>query len=141
MKCPNVYCIARDCEGDFFDECPARINYETDNCPTGEEYNRLPVKDETLNLPIKTIWLNMIAADIKKEEYREIKPYWTKRLMDGDKFKEFDTVKFHNYGKDPPVIAGFIKIHIGEGRHVWGAEKGKKYYVITIDSACQDLPF
>lgn len=53
MKCPNVYCIARNFEGecdqgDFFDECPVRINYETDNCPTEEEYNTIETLDVEL---------------------------------------------------------------------------------------------
>ena len=33
-----------------------------------------------LTLPIKRIWFDMIKVGIKKEEYREIKPYWTTRL-------------------------------------------------------------
>ena len=33
-----------------------------------------------LTLPIKKKWFDMIKTGEKKEEYREIKPYWTKRL-------------------------------------------------------------
>ena len=47
-------------------------------------------KDNTmLTLPIKKQWFDEILAGTKKIEYREIKPYWTSRLLkvtgiDGD---------------------------------------------------------
>ena len=39
-------------------------------------------------------------------EYREIKPYWTKRLFDDDgNAKEFDVIVFKNgYSKDAPMM-------------------------------------
>lgn len=33
-----------------------------------------------LHLPLKSAWYLMIESGVKKEEYREIKPYWIKRL-------------------------------------------------------------
>lgn len=39
------------------------------------------MKDEkTLHLTLKKKWFDMIASGEKKEEYREIKPYWSQRL-------------------------------------------------------------
>lgn len=35
----------------------------------------------TLNLTLKKKWFDMIASGEKKEEYREIKPYWFQRLV------------------------------------------------------------
>jgi hypothetical protein len=35
-----------------------------------------------LHLPLKAEWYNLIESGIKKEEYREIKPYWMKRLLE-----------------------------------------------------------
>ena len=35
-----------------------------------------------LFLPLKAKWYEMIESGEKKEEYREIKPYWEKRLVD-----------------------------------------------------------
>lgn len=35
-----------------------------------------------LDLPLKKEWYNMIKSGEKLEEYREIKPYWMKRLFD-----------------------------------------------------------
>ena len=45
MNCSNIYCIARNFDGEcdqgsFFDECPVRISYEAEFCPTEEEYKR-----------------------------------------------------------------------------------------------------
>lgn len=37
---------------------------------------------KTLNLVLTGKWYDMIASGEKTEEYREIKPYWEKRLLD-----------------------------------------------------------
>ena len=34
-----------------------------------------------LYLSLKEIWYRMIVSGVKKEEYREITPYWIKRLL------------------------------------------------------------
>lgn len=51
------------------------------NCRDGfrkhnQEYTLLKV----LHLPLRANWYNMIESGEKQEEYREIKPYWIKRL-------------------------------------------------------------
>lgn len=42
-----------------------------------------------LVLPIKKKWFNMIKSGEKKEEYREIKPCWTKRF-ENETDRQFD---------------------------------------------------
>ena len=37
--------------------------------------------DKTLHLGLKRKWWDMIASGIKKEEYREVFPYWARRLL------------------------------------------------------------
>ncbi len=37
-----------------------------------------------LDLPLMFVWYDMIDTGEKPEEYREIKPYWFKRLVDYD---------------------------------------------------------
>ena len=37
---------------------------------------------KTLDLVLKRKWYDMIASGEKTEEYREIKPYWIKRLLE-----------------------------------------------------------
>ena len=36
-----------------------------------------------LDMPLKAKWYNMIESGEKPEEYRDIKPYWMKRLLVG----------------------------------------------------------
>ena len=36
---------------------------------------------KTLHLTLNKKWFDMIAAGVKKEEYRSIKTYWIKRLV------------------------------------------------------------
>lgn len=33
-----------------------------------------------LHLNLKSVWFDMILSGLKKEEYREIKPYWERRF-------------------------------------------------------------
>ena len=39
------------------------------------------MKKKVLTLTVSKQWFDMIAADEKTEEYREIKPYWVARLF------------------------------------------------------------
>ena len=51
----------------------------------------------TLFLILKGEWFDMIASGEKKEEYREIKPFWTKRLIG----KNYENIIFqHGYSKN-----------------------------------------
>ena len=52
---------------------------------------------KTLHLTLKKKWFDLILEGKKKIEYREIKPYWTKRLFDSSgKPKRFDIIEFRN---------------------------------------------
>ena len=59
-----------------------------------------------LHLTLVKRWFNEILERTKKFEYRDIKPYWTKRLFDDDwTAKEFDVIVFKNgYSKDAPMM-------------------------------------
>lgn len=87
-----------------------------------------------LILPIKKKWFDMILSGEKKEEYREIKPYWTKRFnFEKNTLYLQRTVIFKNgYRKDSPQIKCYVKIKKGYGREELGAEKNKVYYVLEI---------
>lgn len=98
-----------------------------------------------LVLPIKKKWFDMIKSGEKKEEYREIKPYYQKRFQNDGLF-EFTMkhgfvrpVIFRNgYGKDSPKIFCLCKceIRIGQGKPEWGAEPNKEYYILEILEVC-----
>ena len=114
---------------------------------------------KTLKLVLKKKWFDMIASGEKKEEYREIKPFWEKRLIDykglvrdfkeiaakrvilgiyTDPCKEyprgFEAVTFYlGYAKDRPAMTFEVEsIQFGKGKPEWGAEPGKDYFVIKL---------
>lgn len=105
---------------------------------------------KTLTLSLKKQWFDMIKSGEKKEEYREIKPYYTGRLtiqasddydliLSGEMsatFQYFDKLVFtlgHPKAGDTERRLTFKnpKIRVGTGRPEWGAEPGKMYFVIT----------
>jgi len=54
-----------------------------------------------LHLTLLRKWFDLIASGKKIKEYREIKPYWTKRLLG----KDFDEIYFKNgYSKNAPFM-------------------------------------
>lgn len=108
-----------------------------------------------LILPIKRKWFDMITSGEKKEEYREIKPYYNKCL--GNKvigfpftdeivknfknIKQYDEKQFKNnieiifrngYTYDSPSVKCRCKVKVGQGNPKWGAEEGKEYYILEI---------
>ena len=111
-----------------------------------------------LILPIKKKWFDMIKSGEKKEEYREIKEYYSVRLgkhFFGTPitygiaefygmitiFKKSDIkhniepkeIIFRNgYKSNSPQIKCKCNLSIGYGKEEWGAESGKKYYVLKI---------
>ena len=91
-----------------------------------------------LTLPIKGKWFQMILSGEKKEEYREIKPYYEKRfrhlwqgsLIGGNAKRE---IMFRNgYSKESPSFIAQCTVKVAEGKEEWGAEPGKEYYTLTI---------
>ena len=106
-----------------------------------------------LTLPIKKKWFDMIVSGEKKEEYREIKPYYDSRFMNAFGFllvggqmvygeaapeeirKPWPvSVVFRNgYSKDSPEVVCKCTLQFGKGKPEWGAEPGKLYYVLKIE--------
>lgn len=61
-----------------------------------------------LTLPIKKKWFDMIVSGEKKEEYREIKPYYDSRFMNAFGFLNVggQMVWRGSTGRNPEVMAG-----------------------------------
>ena len=80
---------------------------------------------KTLNLTLKKKWFDMILSGTKKEEYREIKPYWSKRFEG----KSYDVIVFRNgYQKDSPSFSvKLLGIDVGYGKPEWGANDQMVY--------------
>ena len=111
-----------------------------------------------LHLALKKKWFDLIDSGVKTEEYRDVKPYWEKRLLNykGIKanwknliFREFLTGRFdacadyprgfthvvfrNGYAKDAPRMTFKLEsITIGEGREEWGAAPNKQYFIIKL---------
>lgn len=90
----------------------------------------------------------MIVSGEKKEEYREIKPYYNSRFgneffryrLTPEKIKALRKYKtlpteiiFKNgYSKNSPYITCWCRLTVGVGQKEWGAEPNKEYYVLEI---------
>ena len=111
---------------------------------------------KTLHLNLHRKWFDMTISGEKKEDYRDITAHWCVRLFDFSKMicdpteytkeilkgnfddldfvftKTFKTTTLSNgYAKDRDQFQIEHKgIEIREGKEEWGAEKGKKYFVI-----------
>ena len=110
-----------------------------------------------LTLPIKCKWLDMIRSGKKKEEYRDIKQYYTRRFRSfmtyapwsdeytvaviraaGNEGVPYRAILRGGYSLMSPAILVTGTLVIGTGKPEWGAEKGKEYYVLRIDTV-EDL--
>lgn len=92
---------------------------------------------KVLILPIKKQWFDLIKQRVKREEYREIKPYYDSRLLDKEnkeEFRHYDYVLFKNgYASNSPTLLVELKgIRMGAGKPSWGAKLNKVYYVLEL---------
>jgi hypothetical protein len=85
---------------------------------------------KVLHLTLKKQWFDMIYSGVKREEYREMKPYWHKRLLN----KHYDAIRFRNgYSKDAPTMLVELKhIYSGLGIVEWGAPEGQPVYILKL---------
>lgn len=104
-------------------------------------------------LNIKKKWFDMIRKGIKTEEYREIKPFYisrlpgwfrytylekSERLVDLNMKHENDVILRNGYKKESPQITISCTLKIGEGKPEWGAEPGKKYFILDINGVSEE---
>lgn len=112
-------------------------------------------KSATLDLVLKVRWYEMIESGEKREEYRKIGAFWSKRLIaspdatkrdsgvpareygdftinSGAAFRDFAFVRFHRAYTSTTMTFAVDGIEIGEGNPEWGAIPGVKYFVIKI---------
>lgn len=86
---------------------------------------------KVLDLVLTYKWYDMIASGVKKEEYREIKKFYLKRLceryykaIDGTTiydFKNYDAIRFHRGYTKTSMLVELKDIRIGKGNPDWGA--------------------
>ena len=82
-----------------------------------------------LHLTIKKCWFDMIASGVKREEYREMKPYWHIRLN-----KHYDAIKFRNgYSRNARTMLVELKeVNHSLGIIEWGAPENKIVYILCL---------
>lgn len=111
------------------------------------------IRHNTLDLVLKVKWYEMIASGEKREEYREIKPYWVRRLLvlpkdkkhveatsrsvkdairDGALIRRFDFVRFHRAYTSTTMTFAVGGIDVSVGNTLWGATDGVEYFVIRL---------
>ena len=98
-----------------------------------------------LHATLEKKWFNMILAGIKKEEYRDIKPYWIKRLLNADftddrKFvfddnqRHYDAIQFTNgYGKTAPtMLVEYHGVKVGNTKEGWADSYKTEAFVLLL---------
>lgn len=111
------------------------------------------MEKKTLYLSLKKEWFDMIKSGEKKEEYREMTPYWRKRITDIDShLHELNTLI--TTGQPVPIkpythvhfTLGYPRkdenekhmefeikgVYIRNGKEKWGALPNKNYFVIEL---------
>lgn len=86
-----------------------------------------------LHLTLKKKWFDLIASGEKKEEYREPKPYWSKRFIADGHIILYDEIHFRNgYSKNAPWMrVEWDGLHLtyfsslGEDKRVYAIRLGK----------------
>ena len=111
-----------------------------------------------ITLLIKKKWFDMIRSGEKKEEYREIKPYYITRFLKAMRFpksyaKDINSISWfigelekniplftsniivclkNGYHKDAPTLNCKCRLRVGYGKEEWGAEPEVKYFILDI---------
>lgn len=93
-----------------------------------------------LELPLKKEWYNMIESGEKREEYREIKPYWQNRLALYDNRNQliglnprgYTHVRFRYGYTKRTMLYKIDEIIIGRGNPDWGAPTNKDVLIIKF---------
>lgn len=93
-----------------------------------------------LHLNLKKKWFDLIAAGQKKEEYRQINPYWSRFFSGYIKIKgryyhptDVNICFSNGYAKNrPQMIVECVGLKTGPGKTELGAKEGEWYYIIRL---------
>lgn len=73
----------------------------------------------TLHLVLKSYWYDLIASGEKTEEYREIKPYWEKRLLDYKRLSDYVDKNYKAMLLYDFIVHGSFNPHIDDAPHMF----------------------
>lgn len=87
-----------------------------------------------LDLPLKAKWYDMIESGEKREEYREYKKYWYKRLIDDEtlRVKPYTHVRFRYGYTKRTMLFEITCITVGMGLPGWGAPTFREVFIIKL---------
>ena len=90
-----------------------------------------PTNKKILHLPLKAKWYDMQESGEKLEEYREITPYWYKRLFQRNNEPKPYTHVLLRYGYTKRFFIHRIdSITVGRGKTEWGAPENRDVFII-----------
>lgn len=98
------------------------------------------MKNPTLHLNLRKKWFDMIASGEKKEEYREIKPYWNRVFGSNIKIKgryyhpsDIQICFSNGYSSDRrQMIVECEHCVTRVGKTEWGAAPDQQYYTLVL---------
>lgn len=87
---------------------------------------------KTLHLNVYEKWFDLILSGIKKEEYREMTPYWNKRFLASK--EKYNSVTFSNgYAKNrKQFVIELLAVQSSLGILEWGAPAGRVVYILKL---------
>lgn len=97
--------------------------------------------DKTLHLVLKRKWYDMIDSGIKTEEYREIKPYWEKRLLDYKSLSDYVKKNYKAMLVYEFVVHGSIHPHIDDAPHQFPRGYKKVVFRLGYQSNAPSMAF
>lgn len=116
-------------------EKPVRKPYRSRRKPSGMKI---------LDLVVRREWFRMYVEGIKKEEYREINPYWTKRFTGYEELlfsyregysrigEKYTHVRIRDGYSTTALLYELEKIVIGIGNRKWGAPMDTPVYILKL---------
>ena len=109
------------------------------------------ITEPSLELVLKAEYYDLIDKGIKLDEYRDITPFWRKRICqyqcvckmkdvckaninchDAGVWCKHSIVTFHRGYTKTKMRFKIEHVFVGFGNPEWGAEPGKKYFVIKL---------
>lgn len=115
---------------------------------------------KTLHLPLKAKWYDMIECGVKNEEYRELKPYWKKRICTTCDVARDENYTFCNevrHNCEQLCLSGIThvcfsygytkrrmtyeaeSITIGRGKPEWGAPTVRPVFIIKLGHRIKEV--
>lgn len=84
-----------------------------------------------LNLILKHKWYNAIKDNGKREEYRQITPYWERRLTKAHwAVIPYDAICFHKGYTKTCMTFRYDGLEVGQGKQELGAPADKDVFIL-----------